>query len=142
MLLRVTRQRVQRWADGYTYVVKYGVRRARAVLQSREHARGVLSFPELFELFFVKEFVALGVPLTQVRRAAENLSRRVGDFPFTRNKLFAMGRQIVASIGEALVEPASGQTVLKHEDVGHLIADFAAQIWEQVLFDADVVVRY
>jgi uncharacterized protein (DUF433 family) len=141
-LLSVTSQRVRRWAEGYTYQVKFGLKRARPVLQSRQHIRGILSFPELFELFFVKEFVALGVQLPQVRRASEWLAERCGEFPFTNSEVFVEGGKVIASIGEVLVEAASAQSMFHYADVARLVADFAKQMRRKIEFVDDRVVRY
>ena len=78
-LLGITRQRLARWVDGYFYPRRAGEGFSAPVLHAPAHRRGVLTFPELMELFFVREFVALGVSLQHIRKTAEALAREVGE---------------------------------------------------------------
>jgi uncharacterized protein (DUF433 family) len=132
-LLGVTRQRLARWADGYFYSRRAGEAFSAPVLHAREHRRGVLTFPELIELFFVREFVALGVSLQHIRKTAEALSREVGEFPFSCKQVLVEGRKL-------LVREAKG--LLKRPDIGQLVADFAEQFAQQIEFDGDLATRY
>jgi hypothetical protein len=100
---------------------------------TRAHRRGVLTFPELIELFFVREFVALGVSLQHIRKTAEALSREVGEFPFSCKQVLVEGRKL-------LVREAKG--LLKRPDIGQLVADFAEQFAQQIEFDGDLATRY
>lgn len=131
-LLNVTPRRVKRWADGYGFQLKYGFSHSRPVLQTRRH-EGVLTFEELWELFFVREYVAFGVALPQVRMAAEALAEEFGPFPFSNAKLLVNGRDL-------LVEGAG--RVLMRPDIGQLVADFALDMAKQVDIREDQVGRY
>jgi uncharacterized protein (DUF433 family) len=132
-LLGVSRQRLARWADGYLYPRREGEGFSMPVLHARDHLRGVLTFPELIELFFVREFVALGVSLQHIRKTAEALAREVGEFPFSRKQVLVEGRTL-------LVREAAG--LLKRPDIGQLAADFAEQFAQQIEFEGDLATRY
>lgn len=130
-LLRVPSARVSRWADGYTFKRKYDHGVSGPLLQT-ERRQKILSFHELWELMFVKEFIGLGVPLPQIRETAENLAREVGAYPFSSSKLLVQGRQL-------LVKAADG---LHRGDVGQLVADYAEQMAVYVEIRQDRVGRY
>jgi uncharacterized protein (DUF433 family) len=132
-LLNVTAQRVSRWADGYVFKLKYGIGTSGPVLQAPAHDAGVLTFEELLELFFVRQFVGLGVALQHVRATAEALAHEIGPFPFSKKPLLVGGREL-------LVRTASGQ--LQRADVGQLIADFADWMCAQVQIEGNEVRRY
>jgi uncharacterized protein (DUF433 family) len=131
-LLNVTSQRVSRWADGYVFQLKYGQGKSRPVLQSDRH-KGVISFEELIELFFVREYLALRVQLPHIRATAESLAERLGPFPFSRAELYVRGREL-------LVKTADG--IFNRPDVGQLVADFAASLIRQVDMRDKLVARY
>lgn len=132
-LLQVSSQRVARWADGYLFQVKYGWRFSAPVLQSPEHRQGVLSFPELVELFFVREYSGLGVRLQHIRATAEALAKELGPFPFTRKRLLVGGRELLVRQSE---------DILRRPDIGQLVADFAEALVRHVEIEADEVSRY
>lgn len=132
-LLQVSSQRVARWADGYLFQVRYGWRFSAPVLQSPEHRRGVLSFPELMELFFVREYSALGVHLQHIRATAEALATEVGPFPFTRKQLLVGGRELLVR---------HSRYILRRPDIGQLVADFAESLVRHVEIDAEEISRY
>ncbi|CUU36870.1 MAG: hypothetical protein K6U12_02100 [Armatimonadetes bacterium] len=132
-LLGITPQRLKRWADGYFYERRDGQRYSAPVLRAHAHREGVLTFPELIELFFVREFVALGVPLPHIRKTADALEHEVGEFPFSRRQVLVEGRRL-------LVREAEG--LLKRPDIGQLVADFAEQFAQHIEFDGDLATRY
>lgn len=132
-LLGITPQRLARWADGYFYARREGQGYSAPVLRAGDHRKGVLTFPELIELFFVRAFVALGVPLPHIRKTADALTREVGELPFSRKRLLVEGRRL-------LVREVDG--VLKRPDIGQLVADFAEQFAQQIEFDGDLATRY
>lgn len=131
-LLGVARQRVSRWADGYTFQRKYDLGVSKPVLQTKRDF-GVLSFPELWELMFVKQYVSLEVPLPLIRETAEALAKEVGEYPFSTSKLLVDGRQL-------LVETAQG--VLKRADIGQLVADYVRTTARHVEIRREHVGRY
>jgi uncharacterized protein (DUF433 family) len=131
-LLNVSAQRVARWADGYSFEVKYGVNSSGPILQTRRN-KGAISFLEFFELLFVKEYVALSVPLPHIRSTAEALSRELGDYPFSKARLLVGGRQLLIH---------HSNDILQRPDIGQLIADFADALNKQVVIRGEDAARY
>lgn len=132
-LLSITPRRLARWADGYSYPLRRGWGWSSPVLVSPSHEKGALSFRELMELFFVREFVRFGVRLGHVRQTAEALAREVGPFPFTRKRLLVSGRELLVRETEH---------ILRRPDIGQLVADFAEDFVQHVEIDREQVVRY
>lgn len=132
-ILGVSPRRVARWVDGYFFPRKEGVGYSEPVLQAQAHQRGVLTFPELVELMFVREFTALGVPLPHIRATAQALAKEVGDYPFTRKQVLVSGRELLVREAEQ---------VLRRPDIGQLVADFAETLVKQVEIEGDTVRRY
>jgi len=131
-LLNVTPQRVSRWADGYSFQRAHDRGMSGPVLQTERHI-GVLSFDELWELMFVRAYVALEVPLPKIRETAEALARQVGERPFSTAKLLVHERRL-------LWETAG--LVLMRPDVGQLVADYAADLAKHVQIRKEHVGRY
>jgi len=132
-ILGVSARRVARWADGYLFPLREGYGRSEPVLQARGHRRGVLTFPELIELMFVRDFVALGVSLQHIRATAQALAQEVGDYPFTRKQVLVGGRTLLVRETEH---------ILRRPDIGQLVADFAETLVKQVEIENDIVRRY
>ena len=131
-LLNIAPPRVRRWADGYTFQRKKGPGSSRPILQTDRYP-GVITFSELWELFFVREYIALGVNLQHIRATAEALSKEFGAFPFTNAKLLTNGRRL-------LIERANG--LLQRPDIGQLVADFADSMLPRVEIRDDHVGVY
>ncbi len=131
-LLGVPSKRVARWADGYSFEIKYGRGRSAPVLQTERYP-GVLCFRELMELFFVREYIALGVKLPHIRSTAEALAEQVGPYPFSASGVLVSGRDL-------LVRTAEGQ--LQRPDIGQLVADFADGFATSVDIREDRARRY
>lgn len=131
-LIGVSAQRVARWADGYVFQLKHGQGSSGPILQTERH-KGVLSFDELFELFFVREYVALEVPLPHIRATAEHLAREFGPYPFSAADLIVNGRELIQR---------SAEEVLARPDVGQIVADFAAGFSKSVKFRGKHAAQY
>jgi uncharacterized protein (DUF433 family) len=128
VLLGVSHQRVRRWADGYTFATKRGFKKSGPVLQTkREHK--VLSFVELVELMYVREFLQLAVPLTHVRQTSEVLAQKLQcAYPFATAQLFVDGGKLLASNElKDLIQP----------DIGQIVMFSVNQIRPRVKFDED-----
>jgi len=123
-LIGVSVQRVARWADGYEFRLKHGYGASGPILQTDRH-KGVVSFDELFELFFVREYVGLKVPLAHIRSTAENLAEEFGPYPFSTAELIVNGRELIQR---------SAEKVLHRPDVGQIVAAFAAGFSKSVNF--------
>lgn len=131
-LLQVPSRRVARWADGYSFQLKYGQGHSRPVLQT-ERYQGVISFRELMELFFVREYTAMKVNLKHIRATAEALAQQLGPYPFSRADLLVSG-------SELLIRNAEGY--LQRPDIGQLVADFAATFAKLVEIREEQARRY
>jgi uncharacterized protein (DUF433 family) len=131
-LLSVSTQRVARWADGYVFQLKSGRGVSGPVLQSERH-KGVLSFRELFELFFVREYVAMKVALPHIRATAEVLGKDFGPYPFSRAELIVNGRELLIK---------SAENTLHRPDIGQMVADYAASFVKEVEFRDHLAAKY
>jgi uncharacterized protein (DUF433 family) len=131
-LIGVSSQRVARWADGYVFPLKRGRGASAPILQTERH-KGVLTWDELFELFFVREYVGLGVPLPHVRTTAETLAKEFGPYPFSAAELIVSGRELIKT---------NAETVLHRPDVGQMVADFAVQFSQHVQFREKHAAQY
>ena len=127
----VSRARLARWADGYTIRRKYDTGTKDAVLQS-ERRQGVLNFYELIELFFVREYVNLSVPLEAVRRTAKRLAEEVGPYPFASSDLVVAGRELLRKGDGELVNSATQQVVFA----------YAQELSEDLTFIKKLAKRY
>lgn len=132
MILGASRARIARWADGYTYPRKADIGKSDPVLQTDRAHKGVISFHELIELFFVQRYTSLGVPLKNVRDTAKALSPELGPYPFASGKLKTDGRILAREDGVGLIRP----------DVRQYVADFAAEFFEHVGIQDDLAVRF
>jgi len=132
MIVGASRERIRRWADGYTYPRKHDVGVSAPVLQTDRDARGVLSFHELIELFLVRKYNDFGVPLDHIRRTAAALSEDLGPYPFASAKLKTDGKILLRETEAGLIQPA----------VRQLVADYAKDFLKLVDFERDVAVRF
>lgn len=132
VLLGVTSSRVRRWADGYTFARKMGKGASKPILQT-ERVQGVLSFYELIELMFVKEYVGLQVALPHIRSTAEELGKRLGPYPFASQQLYVGDRK--------LLQPYVDGSYIR-PDIGQIVAGFADVLQPQLTFDHNVAHRY
>lgn len=126
-LLGVASQRVARWADGYVFQLKYGQGRSKPILQT-ERNQGVLSFEELWELLFVKEYVSLNVSLQHIRATAEALAKEVGSFPFSTTELLVDSRHL-------FIKEAEG--ILRRPDIGQMVSDYAESMVPRIEWAQD-----
>lgn len=112
-LLNVSAEKVRKWSKGYTRKVRYSEeRRAYAPVLQTDHESGYVSFLELVELIYCREFRKLDVTLPTIRRAAENLAREVGPYPFASRELLVGGRRLVETLGDDLVLDAASQQIM------------------------------
>jgi uncharacterized protein (DUF433 family) len=110
---------LRRWVSEYTYTSHGVTYRHRPVVSPRRSGtKGVLTFLELIELLFVKQFRAEGVPMQVIRKAAQAAARKFDTpYPFAVRRFDTDGRSIFETLkaqpdGEAIVEDlARGQYV-------------------------------
>ena len=110
---------LRRWVSEYTYT-SHGVKyRHRPVVPPHlSGTRGVLTFPELIEILFVKQFRAEGVSMQVIRKAAQAAAWKFDTpYPFAVRRFDTDGSSIFETLkaqpdGEAIVEDlARGQYV-------------------------------
>lgn len=128
-LLRRPAAQVRRWANGYTYPRKYDIANRPPVLQTDRHDKSALTFQEMVELFFVREFTSSGISLPHIRQTAEALVKEFGEHPFASKQLLTDGRRLVAMSEHGFIAPASCQ----------LLADFAGELVREFEFEDDFV---
>ncbi|MDO8588434.1 MAG: hypothetical protein Q7T82_15510 [Armatimonadota bacterium] len=113
-LLRVSTAKARNWAEGYTYQIDGRERTKAPVLQRRAGQPGLLTFHDLIELFFVREFRNAGVSLQDIRGAAKLLSEKWDTpYPFACRKLDTDGVQILMAAGEHYENVARQQNVFR-----------------------------
>jgi len=128
-LLRVSSAKVRSWAEGYVYALNGREREKAPVLQRRVWVPGLLTFRDLIELFFVREFRKAGVSLQDIRDAARLLANRWDTpYPFAHDKLNTDGRQILLEAGEHYENVANQQQVFQ----------FAADFFKNIDFRDEI----
>ncbi len=126
-LLRRPVARVRRWANGYTYNRTYDVGHRPPVLQTERNDKAALTFAELVELFFVREYSSAGVKIQEIRATAEALKEEYGEHPFARKPLLTDGKRLIAVSEHGFISPSTSQ----------LVADFAAMFVRELEFADD-----
>ena len=111
--LGVSSKVVATWSNGYTRKVNYSddTKSYAPVLQT-EHARGYVTFLELIELIYCREFRRHDVKLGMIRAVAENLSVEVGPYPFASKALLIHGRSLIEKLGDGLVLDAANRQIM------------------------------
>jgi len=126
-LIRRPASRVRRWANGYTYPRKYDLGQRPPVLQTSRDDKDAITFEELIELFFVREFTSAGIALGHVRDTAVALAPDYGAHPFAAKKLLTDGKRLLALSEYGYIAPATCQ----------LVADFAQSFVLEIEFEDD-----
>jgi uncharacterized protein (DUF433 family)/DNA-binding transcriptional MerR regulator len=101
-LTGVSNIKILRWVYGYTYKYRNDKRKADPVIThdyEKIDNKGALSFLDLIQLLFIKQFRLYGVSLHVIRLAAER-ARELVNFrhPFATHKFYTDGRNILAQI--------------------------------------------
>jgi len=131
-LLSVTPRRLRGWAEGYRHRRGDEIRTSAPVLDRDSSGPGLLTFRELIELFFVREFIDAGVKLPKIRAAHERLRAEwETPYPFAFGKLFTDGKELLIAAGDDYHEVASQQSVFS----------FAERFFKDVDFDEAQLAR-
>ncbi len=128
-LLRRPPPRVRRWANGYTFLKANGKGESEPILRTDRTEPRLLTFQELIELFFVREYDSVGVSIQHIRQTSIELAKEIGPHPFASQKLFTDGKILAFAKEHGFVSPAQGQ----------LIAEFAKDFFKEVKFEHDFV---
>jgi len=130
--LRVSSAKVRRWAEGYVYWLNGEQRRKGPVLQRERPPLGLLTFCDLVELFFVREFDKAGVKLQDIRDSARLLADELKTpYPFACERLHTDGVQILRAKGRHYENVARQQKVFK----------FAEDFFKKIEFADDCLAR-
>jgi uncharacterized protein (DUF433 family) len=122
-LLRVSTQKLTRWAQGYVFKRDGRPRASGPVIDRSDAEPGLLNFYDLIELFFVREFRKANVPLPDIRRDAAILREKwVTPYPFALRR--------IAELGQTLIDPGEMQTVWGNQRV----MEFAREFFKDVDF--------
>lgn len=95
-LLQVSKRKVVGWAERYVHSREGPVRVSPPVLDREGAEPGLLTFHDLIELVFVREFRKAGVDLPQIRAAAALLREEWNTpYPFATQKVVDLERKLV-----------------------------------------------
>ena len=116
-LLRLSSQKLRRWADGYLFLSDGARRRSEPLihrdLQERED-EVILTFQDLLELHMVRFFRSEGVSIQTIRKAAEQATLLYKTtHPFTVKGFETDGKSIFATLEEQGVEGISKAELLQ-----------------------------
>lgn len=134
-LLGTTPRRLKGWAEGYRHHRGDVVRTSEPILDRSKTEAGLVTFAELIELFFVREFINAGVKLPRVRVVHSHLRREWGTpFPFAFGKLYTDGRTLLMAAGDDFLDVIKQQKVFVFareffKDVDFDQAQLAARWW-------------
>lgn len=121
-LLCVSTAQIRGWAEGYVRWLQGSEQRGKPVLQQRP-VQGLLTFYDLIELFFVREFRRTGVRLEEIRKAAAVLAEGLHTpYPFANSRLYTDGRQILREAGDQY------ENVARQQHVFHFVQQFFKNI--------------
>lgn len=124
-LLRRPAPQVRRWANGYSYQRTYDRTARPPVLQTGRPDKDALTFRELIELFFVREYTHAGISLQHVRDTAKALAGEYGEHPFAAKQLLTDGKRLLAISEYGIITPATCQLIAEYAD--ELVKEFEFQ---------------
>ena len=105
-------RRVRRWQAGYSYRHGKGVRQQRPVLGITANSNAThLSFLQLIELLFIKQFVDHGISLQQIRMALDEAREILGTIHVAHHVFFTDGTDVFLRLrdkGDAILHLLSG----------------------------------
>lgn len=116
-LLRTPRRTLSRWVEGYVRELRSGVKAYAPMIERDEAA--TLSFGDLIELMYVRQFRLAGVPLPKLREAGHRF-REEWDTPYPlATKRFATdGKQLLVKGDPFWRNAITGQQSAFFEDIG------------------------
>lgn len=98
----------RRWIDGYSMRGKTYV----PVVRRQSTGVEVITWGEFVETRLLAELRFAGVPLINLRPAVDRLRDEYGDYPLAKAQPFAVGREVVRSVQDAVGLDASLQLVV------------------------------
>lgn len=125
-LLKEPAQKLSRWAEGYVWKRNGEVRSSGPVLERENSEPGLLTFYDLIELAFVREFRKAGVELPRIRQAARVLRDAwKTPYPFALNLIATEGRQLLLQSEDKFEDVVTKQSVF----------DFANLFFKDIVVD-------
>ncbi|MBL8048523.1 MAG: MerR family transcriptional regulator [Chthonomonas sp.] len=110
-LLRTPSATLWRWVRGYVQELRTGPKQYSPVLAPK--AEPTLSFGDLVELMYVREFRRIGIKLDLIRQVANRYrSEWDVDYPFATQRFAVGGRELLTKENEEWRGALSGQAVL------------------------------
>jgi uncharacterized protein (DUF433 family)/DNA-binding transcriptional MerR regulator len=101
-ILRIHPQKIRRWINGYIYYRNTEKYLGKPLIKSDfEYTPNdvIISFLDLAELLFIKEFIEHGISIQKIRRAALHASKMLNvSHPFAIKKMYTDGKSIFAKI--------------------------------------------
>ena len=135
-LVGLTAGRVRRWLRGYEYSYGNAVRGQPPVLQGSGTHGLYVSFLDLVDLLFVKQFLDHGVSLQKVRRALDEARNILGTEHFARQTFFTDGGTIFLELQKGAFEDR-GDAILELMSGGQwVIAPVIRQLAQQIDFES------
>ncbi len=126
-LLKVSTAQVRGWAEGYVRHVRGESCRGEPVLQTCP-SQGLLTFYDLVELMFVREYRKCGIKLDHIRKTAKELAEAEHTvYPFAQEKLVTDGTQLMVHMADGYLNVADKQRVVC----------FVDQILKDIEFDKE-----
>lgn len=121
-------RRVRRWHAGYRYRYGKGIHRQKPVLgATKQLPSSHLSFLQLIELLFIKQFLDHGLSLQRIRRALDEAKEILGTVHVAHHVFFADGADVFLRVqdeGDAILHLLSGGQWA----IAPVIEDLAKQI--------------
>lgn len=141
-LLSTPRRTLARWVEGYVHELRGGAKHYPPVIEREGEAS--LTFGDLVELMYVREFRTEGIRLTEIRDvSAKYRSAWNTPYPLATKRFATDGRQLLIREGDAWMHALSGQRRAFFEEVGRQlvhVGDFASE-WRPLGSDKAVVLH-
>ena len=103
-IIKIDSQKMRRWVNGYTRQRNAEARYSEPLIKPEfEHGpdNAVLSFLDLMELLFIKNFVQHGISIQKIRKAAASAADLLDtSHPFAVRKMYTDGKGIFARYAE------------------------------------------
>lgn len=116
---------VLRWTYGYAYKYKNEKRNSPAIIEhdyEKIGKKGALSFLDLIQIIFIKQFRDYGVSVPAIRIAAKRASELMNfSHPFATHKFFTDKRTIIAQIASETNEPELIDLVRQQYEMNEIV---------------------
>jgi hypothetical protein len=119
-LLATPRRTLARWVEGYVQELRGGTKRYDPVIEREDEA--LLTFGDLVELLYVRDFRSGGVPLTQIRDVSAKFRRMWHTpYPLATKRFSTDGRSLLIQEGDEWKHALTGQMLAFFEELGRQV---------------------